>query len=81
MMEIIYKIIFGIAFALAIVLFCIKLIIPGLSLWIVFSPLIFLAAIVIFIGLTGAFFELFKIILNWVIIFLIIYIFLWIFIL
>lgn len=80
-MVLIYKIIFAVAFAIALVLFCIKLIIPGLSLWIVFSPLIILASVVIFIGLSGAFFELFKIILNWVIIFLIIYVFLWIFIL
>ena len=80
-MVLIYKIIFGVAFAIALVLFCIKLIIPGLSLWIVFSPLIILASDVIFIGISGAFFELFKIILNWVIIFLIIYVFLWIFIL
>jgi len=79
-MEVFYKITFGVAFTIALVLLLIKIVFTSLSLWIVFSPLIILGGIVIFIWITGAFFELFKIVLKWVVLFLIIYLFYWIFI-
>lgn len=78
-MEVFYKIAFGIAFTLALCLLIIKFIFPSLSLWVVFSPLIVLGGIVIFIWISGAFFELFKIILKWVLLFLILYLFYWVF--
>lgn len=78
-MEVFYKIAFGIAFTVALCLLIINFIFPSLSLWIVFSPLIVLGGIVIFIWISGAFFELFKIILKWVLLFLILYLFYWVF--